>query len=80
MATTSADRSMEQSTYMLNHGAHCIEYIRQQLICNPDLTLEAVDMEKGAPKEWGIDRQCVSFDEVSQWAAAERSSDEEGIV
>lgn len=80
MATTSADRSAAESTYMLKHGSHCIEYIRQQLICNPDLTLEPVDMSNGNPKEWGIERRCLNFDEVSEWARTKRSNDEDGIV
>jgi hypothetical protein len=82
MATTTTDatRSLEESAYMLHHGSHCIEYIRQQLLCNPDLTLEPVNMTTGNPKEWGVERQCVNLEDVSQWAEARRYNDEEGIV
>lgn len=64
---------------MLRHGSHCIEYIRQQLLCNPDLTLEPVDAQAHM-LDWGVERQCVSFEQVSEWARAERTSDDEGIV
>jgi hypothetical protein len=82
MATASVpiDRPDYETTYMLKHGSHCIEYIRQQLICRPDLTLEPVDLATGNQKSWGVERVCVDWDEVSRWAVQERSNDEVGIV
>ncbi|OTA62300.1 hypothetical protein K449DRAFT_433956 [Hypoxylon sp. EC38] len=43
-------------------------YIRQSLICNPDLTLEPFDTKMGKLKEWGINRRCINFGELSDWA------------
>lgn len=82
MATASPqiDRPAYETAYMLKHGSHCIEYIRQQLMCRPDLTLEPIDLETGSPKDWDVERVCVDWDEVSEWAVQERSNDEAEIV
>ncbi|KAF2684867.1 hypothetical protein K458DRAFT_431141 [Lentithecium fluviatile CBS 122367] len=79
-STSPIDRPAYQSAYMLKHGSHCIDYIRQQLMCNPDLTLEPIDLETGAPKDWGVERECVDWEQVAEWAVRERSNDETGIV
>jgi hypothetical protein len=69
----------EDGARMLKHGRHCIEYIRQVLICNPDLNLEPVEGETGHLKQWGFPRQCKNFGELSEWARVMRASDNEGI-
>ncbi|KAI1759595.1 hypothetical protein GGR53DRAFT_523746 [Hypoxylon sp. FL1150] len=68
------------TAFMLKHGRHCIEYIRQALMCNPDVNLEPVEGETGNLKQWGIRRQCKSFDALSEWAYELRASDNEGIT
>ncbi|OTA92759.1 hypothetical protein M434DRAFT_31516 [Hypoxylon sp. CO27-5] len=65
---------------MVRHGRHCIEYIRQSLMCNPDLTLEPFDTKRGKLKEWGINRRCINFGELSDWACEMRLGDNEGIA
>ncbi|KAF2846523.1 hypothetical protein T440DRAFT_521703 [Plenodomus tracheiphilus IPT5] len=74
------DRPAYQTAYMLKHGSHCIEYLRQQLMCRPDLTFEPIDLETGSPKDWDVERTCVDWDEISAWAVQERSNNEVGIV
>jgi hypothetical protein len=80
MATEPINRDFEQSKYMLQHGRHCIEYIRQSLMCSPDLSLEPVNGTSGNPKDWGVETTCVDFGEVEKWAVEELFNDEEGIV
>jgi hypothetical protein len=71
MATASApvDRPDYETTYMLKHGSHCVEYMRQQLMCRPDLATRS-------PRNWDMERACVDWEEVSRWALKERSNDE----
>ncbi|KAF7532284.1 hypothetical protein G7054_g8114 [Neopestalotiopsis clavispora] len=70
----------EEAARMLKHGRHCIEYVRQALMCNPDLSLEPVEEGTGYLKSWGFERQCKDLQELSDWAVTMRSSDNEGIV
>ncbi|KAK8055069.1 hypothetical protein PG993_000296, partial [Apiospora rasikravindrae] len=65
--------------YILKHGRHCFEYIRQALMCNPDLSLEPVEEVTGRLIQWGFKRQCKNFTEISAWAYDMRASDNEGI-
>jgi hypothetical protein len=80
MSVSPEELDHDTAAKMLKHGRHCIEYIRQTLICNPDLTLEPVEGETGHLKIWGIQRQCHNFDELSGWAQDMRASDNEGIT
>ncbi|KAI1651919.1 uncharacterized protein F4817DRAFT_364830 [Daldinia loculata] len=80
ISTGSVTLDAAETAHMLKHGRHCIEYIRQALMCNPDLTLEPVAGGTGQLKQWGIQRQCQDFGELSEWAREMRASDNEGIT
>ncbi|KAL7621382.1 hypothetical protein AAE478_008704 [Parahypoxylon ruwenzoriense] len=80
MSANEVVHSADETKHMLKHGRHCFEYIRQSLMCNPDLTLEPVKLEEGQLKTWGVERQCRNFRELSEWAREMRSSDNQGIL
>jgi hypothetical protein len=80
MAAGTSEFDGANAAEMLKHGRHCFEYVRQVLICNPDLNLEPVEGGTGSLKTWGYQRQCVAFEQLGKWAEDMRASDNEGIV
>ena len=71
----SKERS-EHSQHLLEseHIRHCLDYIRQSIICSADTNLEPVDMEElkktGDVKVtgWGFSRTCRDINNVRAWA------------
>jgi hypothetical protein len=53
-------------------AAHCLDVIRQQLMCQPDTgILGQVWWDKSAPKafvDFNTDHKCKNFDAIRQWA------------
>lgn len=54
-----------------NHIEHCLDYLRQSVMCSGDTTLEPPDErpEKGkSPLQgWGVEHTCQSWEEIEQW-------------
>ncbi|KAI0602840.1 hypothetical protein F4775DRAFT_587374 [Biscogniauxia sp. FL1348] len=82
ISTSSSSLSDAEAKDMIKHGRHCFEYMRQSLMCNPDLTLEPVEVKGGQLKlkQWGVERRCMNYGELANWAQEMRSSDKEGIL
>ena len=55
------------------HFSHCVEIIRQALMCYADATLEPMLEENGTISEiglatgWGVKHTCRSFDKLMDW-------------
>jgi hypothetical protein len=49
------------------HMRHCIDLIRQALMCQPDLAVEVKDEAKGGITGFGIEHQCVRWESVVGW-------------
>jgi hypothetical protein len=45
------------ATYMLYHGNHCFEYLRQAVSCNIDTTLEPFAVERDMFRVWGVQHE-----------------------
>lgn len=52
------------------HTQHCIDFLRQMLMCNADLTIEEVDPAKGGitGSGKGNEHQCVLWADVKAWS------------
>ncbi|KAE8385346.1 hypothetical protein BDV23DRAFT_188304 [Aspergillus alliaceus] len=54
-----------------NHIAHCLDYLRQSVMCSGDVTLEPPDEkpEKGkSPLQgWGVKHVCRNWEEIEAW-------------
>ncbi|KAK1753588.1 hypothetical protein QBC47DRAFT_430365 [Echria macrotheca] len=65
------------------HIYHCVDYIRQSIICCGDTTLEkarTVDGKLAAGVDgWDVKHQCRDFDAILEYAAAHRSNNLTGI-
>lgn len=59
---------------------HCIDYLRQSLMCAADTKLEEVDPALGSATGWGFERRCQDIVRVLDWAEEWRASDSMGIM
>jgi len=52
------------------HTRHCLDFLRQMLMCNADLTIEAVDPELGGIRGFGKGREheCIVWGDVVRWS------------
>ena len=44
------------------HFMHCVDYLRQSILCAADTTVE------GSGNGWGATHVCKNFDDVKEWA------------
>ncbi|KAF2438299.1 hypothetical protein P171DRAFT_319751, partial [Karstenula rhodostoma CBS 690.94] len=58
----------------LQHVKHCLDYLRQSLICAADSTLEPVDPKLKGVTGWGVERSCRSYTDVKTWTEYYRAS------
>ena len=49
------------------HVRHCIDYLRQSLMCLADTTIEHLDEKVGGVKGFGTQHQCKDFKQLVQW-------------
>ncbi|KAF2719734.1 hypothetical protein K431DRAFT_227921 [Polychaeton citri CBS 116435] len=50
------------------HRSHCVEYLRQSILCNADTTLEGDTGSWTKSTGWGQTHSCVDFDALTKWA------------
>lgn len=56
------------------HIRHCIDLLRQTLMCNPDTTVEEKDEEVGGVHGFGVQHRCKQWDELIDWTAEAQKS------
>lgn len=61
------------------HSRHCVDYLRQSLMCAADLTLEPIDPELGGVTGWGVKRTCRDWAKLKSWAEDRRASNAKGF-
>jgi hypothetical protein len=49
------------------HIRHCIDLLRQSLMCNPDLTVEVKNDSLGGVRGFGEQHQCIDWAELKYW-------------
>ncbi|PVH94788.1 hypothetical protein DM02DRAFT_478708, partial [Periconia macrospinosa] len=49
------------------HMNHCIDLLRQTLMCKPDLTVEVKNRTLGGVTGFGTVHQCRNWDQLMQW-------------
>ncbi|OCL07610.1 hypothetical protein AOQ84DRAFT_408592, partial [Glonium stellatum] len=60
------------------HTRHCLDFLRQMLMCNADLTIEEVDPSLGGIRGFGTGRQheCVVWEDVRAWSVAHQKDNQ----
>ncbi|KAH7123581.1 hypothetical protein B0J11DRAFT_529353 [Dendryphion nanum] len=61
------------------HIGHCLDYLRQSLMCAADTTLEPVDPVRGGVTGWGVSHTCRSYEDLKTWAESRRASNASGF-
>ncbi|OCT51776.1 hypothetical protein CLCR_09090 [Cladophialophora carrionii] len=61
------------------HFSHCVEYLRQSLICFADRTFETLDLSDPDSAAWGEGHLCQDWNQLFNWAFKHREFDEGGI-
>ena len=51
------------------HMRHCIDLLRQTLMCRPDLTVEVKDEAKGGVTGFGTEHRCEDWGQLVRWTA-----------
>lgn len=49
------------------HVRHCIDLLRQSLMCTPDVTVETKEEELGGVRGFGTEHVCRDWDELKTW-------------
>jgi hypothetical protein len=60
-----------------HHSRHCLEYLRQSIMCNADTNIEQRVVSESGVKEtpgWDVKR-CRDFDKILSWAQEWRAFD-----
>ncbi|KAM0802769.1 hypothetical protein BDR22DRAFT_93856 [Usnea florida] len=51
------------------HVGHCVDLIRNALVCRPDTTLEFKDKELGGVTGFGTEHVCVDWNQLVEWVS-----------
>ena len=52
-----------------SHIRHCVDLLRHSLMCQPDLTVEVKDLEKGGVNGFGTEHQCINWEQLIGWVS-----------
>ncbi|ATZ47631.1 hypothetical protein BCIN_02g08890 [Botrytis cinerea B05.10] len=61
-----------------SHMRHCIDFLRQSLMCCGDSTIERVDPELKGVTGWGTEHVCTNWEELQEWVGERQRLDREG--
>ncbi|CAF9926594.1 MAG: hypothetical protein GOMPHAMPRED_004182 [Gomphillus americanus] len=68
----------EELAYKPRHIFHCLDYLRQTVMCNADTTLEwRSNVDPDHIDGYGPPHQCKNWDEVRQWLGANMPPDQQ---
>lgn len=65
-AISQADSSMSGPQGDATHSLHCIDWLRQALVCNADLSLDATENYRAFGQ--ASKHQCRDFSKIHDWA------------
>ncbi|KAH6628098.1 hypothetical protein F5144DRAFT_594191 [Chaetomium tenue] len=60
------------------HIRHCIDYLRQSIMCNADTNLEPIDSDLNGVTGWGFPRKCRDIVRLIGWAQKWRTHNQTG--
>ncbi|KAG4026281.1 hypothetical protein MFRU_042g00100 [Monilinia fructicola] len=63
-----------------SHMRHCIDFLRQSLMCCGDTSIEKVDSELKGVTGWGTEHMCTNWEELQEWVEERLRLDHEGTV
>ncbi|KAF2788810.1 hypothetical protein K505DRAFT_314224 [Melanomma pulvis-pyrius CBS 109.77] len=67
MTSGQAEEKRALPDHSLGHIRHCIDLLRQSLMCNADLTVEQKDEELGGVTGFGTEHRCIDWQGLLEW-------------
>ncbi|RYO81445.1 hypothetical protein DL766_004724 [Monosporascus sp. MC13-8B] len=64
----------------MEHLNHCWDYLRQNIMCSADVTLEWHRYNELVETGWGYEHQCKDWDAIIDWVYEHRTSNNWGIL
>ncbi|KAF7912147.1 uncharacterized protein EAF01_001168 [Botrytis porri] len=61
-----------------SHVRHCIDFLRQSLMCCGDSSIERVNSELKGVTGWGTEHMCTNWEELQEWVGERQRLDREG--
>jgi hypothetical protein len=58
-----------------SHIRHCIDLLRQTLMCHGDTTIEIVDEDLGGVTGFGTEHHCKNWEELKEWVVERQKKD-----
>ncbi|KAF5017642.1 hypothetical protein F66182_10407 [Fusarium sp. NRRL 66182] len=62
------------------HLNHCWDYLRQNIMCAADVTLEWHRWNEKVETGWGYEHQCKDWDALTDWVLERRTSNNWGLL
>ncbi|KAI6571032.1 hypothetical protein MCOR06_011842 [Pyricularia oryzae] len=62
------------------HLNHCWDYLRQNIMCTADVTLEWHRWNEKVEDGWGYEHQCKDWDALTRWVLERRTSNNWGLL
>lgn len=62
------------------HLNHCWDYLRQNIMCAADVTLEWHRWNEKVETGWGYEHQCKDWDALTEWVLERRTSNNWGLL
>ncbi|TLD34271.1 hypothetical protein PspLS_01041 [Pyricularia sp. CBS 133598] len=62
------------------HLNHCWDYLRQNIMCTADVTLEWHRWNEKVEDGWGYEHQCKDWDALTKWVLERRTSNNWGLL
>ena len=58
------------------HIRHCIDFLRQSLICCADITVERKEENANGVRGFGTEHKCKDWEQLKQWVSKLQAVDE----
>ncbi|EDN97246.1 predicted protein [Sclerotinia sclerotiorum 1980 UF-70] len=58
-----------------SHMRHCLDFLRQSLMCCGDSSIEKVDPELKGVTGWGTEHICTSWEQLQKWVGGRQRLD-----
>lgn len=62
------DENSSLPIWQPHHQAHCLEYLRQSILCSADTSLEGRGKHWKVENGYGTKHTCVDYAALTQWA------------
>lgn len=73
--------TLKEGELIPSHIDHCVDHLRQVVMCKADLALDAFDWVDWYDRPWmrfSVEHECVNWDRIFQWSKAHQVNIRDG--